>query len=133
MFIKDDTGSMIGAKNGKLLGCVDPLLAKAMSCREVLSWIKELNLTKVIVESDALMLVQAFEHSTSHLSYFGSILCDCQILAKDLSEFHLVHVNRSVNVAAYTLARAAFSESDRGSWNLSPPPFLFDVLAIDNN
>ena len=35
--IRDDTGSMIGAKNGKILGCVDPLLTKAMSCREALS------------------------------------------------------------------------------------------------
>ena len=87
----------------------------------------------MIVESDALKLVQAFEHPTSHLSYFGSILCDCQILAKDLSEFHLIHVNRSTNVAAHTLVRATFSESDRGSWSLSPPPFLFDVLATDNN
>ena len=32
--IRDDIGSMIAAKNGKIMGCVDPLLAEAMS------WIK---------------------------------------------------------------------------------------------
>ena len=42
---------MVVASNGKVVGFMDLLLAEA------LSWIKALNLNKVIVETDALMLL----------------------------------------------------------------------------
>ena len=112
---------MIAARNGMMGGSSDPLLAEALSCKEALSWIKELNLNKVIVETDSLMLAQAFNVSADNFSYFGSILGDCQIIAKDLIDVNLVWVRRSANLAAHSLARAACSESGRGSWSYVPP------------
>ena len=53
---------MVVASNGKVVGFMDFLLAEA------LSWIKALNLNKVIVETDALMLVQAFSASAYNFS-----------------------------------------------------------------
>ena len=88
--IRDERGAMIAARNGMMGGSSDPLLAEALSCKEALSWIKELNLNKVIVETDSLMLAQAFNVSADNFSYFGSILGDCQILAKDLIDVNLV-------------------------------------------
>ena len=55
--LRDDEGVVIAAKNGVMNGLVDLAMAEAMSCREALSWLKSLNISKVIVESDALQVL----------------------------------------------------------------------------
>ena len=74
------------------MGFTDPLLAEALSCRKAQSWIETFNLNKVIVETDALMLVHAFSALAYNFSYFGLVLGDCQILVEDLVNFSLIHV-----------------------------------------
>ena len=42
--IRNEEGVKVAAKNGILYGVLDPAMAEAMSCREVLSWLKSLNI-----------------------------------------------------------------------------------------
>ena len=79
------------------------------------------------------MLVQAFSASADNFFYFGSILGNCQILDKDLINFSLVHVRRSMNLAVDSLAKATCSKSGQRSWSYVPLSFLCDVLALDSN
>ena len=70
--IRDENAFLVGAKNGMTQGLLDFLIAEAISFREALSWIKTLGLNRVVFESDALLLVQAFYGIAGISSYFLS-------------------------------------------------------------
>ena len=50
----DDAGEMAAATNGILSGLHPPHVAEALGMREVLSWLKELNVQEIEIESDSL-------------------------------------------------------------------------------
>ena len=129
--IRNANGDMIGAKNGTLSAPLDPLLAEALSCREALSWIKDLGLRDVCVESDALLLITALRGTSDDFSYFGLIVQDCKRLASDLLNCSFRFVRRSANQATHVLARAADSMSGQECWEDVPPSFISNVLEVD--
>ncbi|XP_073133745.1 uncharacterized protein [Henckelia pumila] len=57
--IRNNAGLVVAAIYGCLPGIKNPSIAKAMAIREALSWIKDLRLSSVIVESDAFLIVDA--------------------------------------------------------------------------
>ncbi|KAM7508483.1 hypothetical protein LguiA_018936 [Lonicera macranthoides] len=80
-----------------MFASADSLLVEALSFREALSWIKQLGLTNVCVEMDSRLLIDALKGKTSNLSYFGSIVKDCLVLASGLFYFPFAYVHRSAN------------------------------------
>ena len=56
--LRNDERMMIVAKNGVINGLVDPAMTEVISCRKALSWLKSLNITKVIVKSDSLQVLE---------------------------------------------------------------------------
>ena len=66
---------------------MDPAIAEAMGCRDALSWLKNQNYSRVILELDAQQVVHALNGSNIDLSYFGVLIGDCKSIAKDLDEF----------------------------------------------
>lgn len=62
----------------------DSFLAEAISIREAMSWIKELGMHSVVVESDSLTVVNAIKHEKSDGSVFGMIIVDCLKLINDI-------------------------------------------------
>ena len=131
--IRDDQGEFIAARNGVLNGPMNPALAKALSCKEALSWLKNLSYNKVIVELDAQQLVHALQGFQEDLSYFGSIVEDCKILSKDLGDCTFVFVKQSANQMAHSLAKATDSMLDQGVWFFNLPFFISHVLALDKH
>ena len=85
-----------------------------MSCKEALSWLKSLGHNKVVLELNTLNVFTALVSSNMDIFYFGSIIKDREILAKDLGECYFSFVKRSVNRVAHALARAIGSESNHG-------------------
>ncbi|XWS37565.1 hypothetical protein CRYUN_Cryun19dG0054500 [Craigia yunnanensis] len=75
--VKDEADQMVAAKNSKLRGDVDPVIAEAISCREALSWLKSLGFNKVVIKLDDQVVVQAKLGAKEDPSYFGSIIKDC--------------------------------------------------------
>ncbi|XP_060974712.1 uncharacterized protein LOC133039780 [Cannabis sativa] len=58
-------------------GCVTPEIAEVIGIKEALSWIKRKGWEKVVVESDALVVVQAINSSIQMPSQFGLLVEDC--------------------------------------------------------
>ena len=109
---------MIKVRNGSFPAPSDPLLIKALSCREALSWLKDMKLSNVTVESDSLMLINTIRENFSASSYFGMIVQDCKVLAKDLGNCSFSFIRRSANQVVHAFARAAGSVSDLGLFPL---------------
>ncbi|XP_073138172.1 uncharacterized protein [Henckelia pumila] len=107
--VRDEHGSVVAASHGCIFGISDPTLAKALSIREALSWLKELNLSNLIVESDALLVIQALKNKASDISSLDLIVEDCKSLVSDLHSCSFVFVRRSANQAVHLLARAVGS------------------------
>ena len=102
-----------------------------MSCKKALNQLKNLGFIKVIIEMDALNVYNALVKSNMDLSYDGSIIDDCKILAQDLVE--CAFVKRSANRVAYTLARAVDSMSDLGEQFYDLPSFISGVMILGNH
>lgn len=61
-------------------GSITPETAEAVGIREVLSWIKDREWSKVELKSDFLSLIQAVRGSSIMLSYFGRLIEECKQL-----------------------------------------------------
>ena len=123
---------MITARNATIRGPLNSAIAEAISCRKALSWLKSLDLNRVILESDAQLVIQSILGSKMDGSYFDSLVDDYKSFAKDLGKCSFVFVKKSTNQVAHVLARAAISESNQKVWTFVLPSFLINVLALDN-
>ncbi|KAM3340489.1 hypothetical protein P3S68_030360 [Capsicum galapagoense] len=105
---------------------VSPLLAEIIGVREALTWLKErFSTTKLIVETDNLLVKQAVEENLVNYSYFDSLVFDCKTLFKELSSFPLSSIKKSANQVAHCLARASASVSGSMEWDTNPPSLIY--------
>ncbi|KAK2636706.1 hypothetical protein Ddye_031498 [Dipteronia dyeriana] len=130
----DADGQMLAASNGLLAGPLDAGLAEAFSFREALSWLKAHSFSKVIMETDALKVVQALKSRVSDPNYFGLIIDDCNVLLKEIPDCTVCFVRRSANndvQVAKKMKRTKPNNKVDGNCNIkSLPKDLFtDVLA----
>ena len=102
-----------------LNGILDPLEVETLTCKEVLGWLKEHNLSNVIIELDYLNMVLAINSSIPYFFSVGIVF----------SNSSLVYVKRSTNHTTHVLTKASVSISDQMKWRDFPPPFLRDLLA----
>ncbi|XP_012087681.1 uncharacterized protein LOC105646438 [Jatropha curcas] len=108
-------GEFIAAKTMLLHGQFNALHAEALSVREALSWIKAKAWSSIIVESDALMVVNAINSSTvTDDSSFGLVISDCKLLINEIDNVECRFVYRSANVVAHLLATGLHSLSGLG-------------------
>ena len=71
--LRDHIGVFCAAGQGSSYGPSEASLDEALSMREALSWLKHRSLTKIIIESDSLDLVQSLRSSHNNNSPIGLI------------------------------------------------------------
>ncbi|KAH9724792.1 putative reverse transcriptase/RNA-dependent DNA polymerase [Citrus sinensis] len=128
--IRDSGGAFIAAKCQRFPGLFRPREAEALAVCEALSWIKNLQLSKIIVEIDCLNVYSALTNPTTSPNGFGLIITDCQTVAQLIGEVRFSFVRRSTNVTAHNVARVEGSMSDLGEWRSVPPPWLCPMLNV---
>lgn len=62
----------------------------------------------VLIESDYFRVVQAIHYDIDNQSHFDMLVLDCISLSVTLFDVRVVFVKRSTNMAAHSLARAAY-------------------------
>ncbi|KAK9111776.1 hypothetical protein Scep_019295 [Stephania cephalantha] len=105
--ISDDEESFVAAIWGRIRGVLESREAEALGFREALSWLKGRNVTKVTIEGDAQVVVQALRSNVIDKSYFSSLICDCRLLLTDMRSYSVCFVRRSASLVAYLLAGEA--------------------------
>ena len=107
MVARDSYGELVQARTGLRHGQVKPELAEAMVVKEALSWIKIMNWPKVEIETDCLVVVQAFRSKVRLRSPFEMVIDECRRLTQSLNKIALLFIRRTANMLAHQFARAS--------------------------
>ena len=82
--LKYSKGMFIVAIQGSFLGLHFPQMAEAMGLCEALSWLKQMNIKKVKVESDSQIVINALNSDMLDSSCFRLVISDCKSFVKAL-------------------------------------------------
>lgn len=105
---------------------LNPKEAEAVAIREALSWLRDKALDNIIVESDALQVINCIRGQQDD-SHCGLVVGDCSQLLGSFTNVSIRFVRRSANVVAHVCAKAAIFISGLKEWT-TPPDFLSSVL-----
>nr|GMD88427.1 uncharacterized protein LOC109155154 [Ipomoea batatas] len=128
--LRNDNGRFVAAREQMWQGLYNAKEAEAIAVREALSWIKELNIDYVQVETDALLVIQGLQKN-SCVSSFDLILEDIHKLASHFLCISFMFAKRSANSAAHLLAREAVFIADCIVWVTTPPLCLYDIISSE--
>lgn len=102
---------MLDAVIGTIRGSFYPSLAEALSIREALSWMHSLAYSDIVIESNALVVIEALNNPISDNSSLGLIVDNRKLLARNFSSSQFVFIYRSANQVVNALAGEAVSTS----------------------
>ena len=85
----------------------------------------------VIVETDSLELVEAFNRKIDIWSPYTAILMDCFQIARRIGQISVLHCPREANEVAHEIARFCYSDNSSCNWVDEPPRFILDKLLND--
>ena len=91
---------------------------------------RELKLSRVLLESDALDVINAINDS-SFGAYFGHIIQDISLAQSSFDFCSFKHLNKSFNSAAHELAQFARRNGFVNVWKGVTPPFLVPYVQSD--
>lgn len=93
----------------------DPAMAETLAIRWCLGLAKERGLQDIIIQSDALNVVECFRGSNS-LACIELIILDCKALMSDFNSVSVVYISRDLNALAHRLVGYAMQCGCK-SWN----------------
>ncbi|CAN1143796.1 hypothetical protein LINPERHAP2_LOCUS13779 [Linum perenne] len=101
--------------------------AEAYALLQALRWVEELDIQRVMFECDAKEVVDGIRDRGADETEFGDLIHSCISILDRHPEFSVVHVRRSGNTAAHTLARQSrlFGSPTVG---VTPPEWLDESL-----
>ncbi|QHO42427.1 uncharacterized protein DS421_5g154070 [Arachis hypogaea] len=111
---RDHTENLLTASNSKIVA-TSPLATEALTVREALIIAKNLQLEKIIIESDNLILIQALKSKAS-IAEIQVILDDILDLARNISNCGFTWVPREGNALAHEVAKLTVNGSLQQNW-----------------
>jgi ribonuclease HI len=82
-----------------------PAIAEATAALRAAILCHDLGLNKVILEGDALQIVQALNREGPHWSSYGHLTEEARGMLSSLHSWKVVHVRRQYNEVAHVLAK----------------------------
>ncbi|XP_031099706.1 uncharacterized protein LOC116003905 [Ipomoea triloba] len=114
-------GDFLAAFNGPLHGCLSPLMAESMACKEVLSWLKNRGFDHVALHTDCASLHRLL--TTIHNELFSYVAFSIESSRAIMSSFtncSISLVPRAANLGAHSLASLAYSQTGFLFWDSIP-------------
>jgi ribonuclease HI len=81
--------------------------AEAWALREAITWLVEAGLSRVVIELDCMLVVNAITDTSINNSKFGCIINSCKQLLRNHPKFEISFIKRQVYFVAHSLARAS--------------------------
>ncbi|XP_019184028.1 PREDICTED: uncharacterized protein LOC109178932 [Ipomoea nil] len=126
--IRDHSGSFVAAYDGLLRSKLDPYMAETLAIKEALTCLKQRHMSHIILETDCLNFCTNYNSESVDLSYVGLLLKHGKVLARDIVDVVVCHVQRSANHMVHALMRATVSSSVLGVWDIIPPDCISGLL-----
>jgi ribonuclease HI len=116
VIVRNHEGDALAMISETMGSSTDPVTAEALAARRAVEVSHMLGLRKIILEGDALQIVQALQSTDGGKYSYGLLIEDMQQLLRRFSEFSVQFVRREANGAAHKLARLALSMGENKFW-----------------
>lgn len=123
-------GLVVGAAMESFSGSYPARIVKAMGFRLALQMAIDWNFSQVMVEGDALQVIQALTRSKTYVDC-DSIVLDCIKLASHFQLCSFTHVFRECNRVAHSVAKHSLLEVRKESWREDFPSWLSNLALAD--
>ncbi|CAN1316800.1 hypothetical protein LINPERPRIM_LOCUS30201 [Linum perenne] len=127
MCIRDSSGTVLRFRMSHRRGEAPAKEVEAAALLEALSWAEELNLPRVMFESDAKEVTDQVGASETEDTEFGEIIQQCRDIISRHEGFAISFVRRNGNMVAHTLARRSCSFLSP-TVGVAPPDWLHELL-----
>jgi hypothetical protein len=131
--IRDEAGVLIFTGAGRIHHFRDALHAEVVACTQGVKAAAEKGISKIILETDSLILKQALANDSYKLAEVGRLIFEVKnMIVGGFSSFVCKHVPRNCNKVAHALAAhgSLLPDGDGSRWE-SPPDFVSDFVASD--
>ena len=130
VIIRDSSGQVIAALSKPLSASYSPEIANILAMENGVTLAHEMNITRVIFESDSLATVQSVVTMESG-GPLGHIISGIRSSLLHFCSWHLHHLKRDHNRAAHELAKLAKSTGFAQVWKGTLPPLSHSILFPD--
>lgn len=130
MVLRDHNGSFIQGKNLCLPYPGTVLEGEAIGVKEALTWIKELQLHNISIESDSRLTVKAINENVDYQLEVGDVLegCRCDLLS--MAGVVVSYIRKQANKVAHGIARIPCSIGCSNVFT-SPPACMLETILYD--
>jgi ribonuclease HI len=104
---RDENGTLLGSSARVIEGTKDPATLEAYACAESLSLAADLNIQKIVLATDCLVVVREINGGSK--SCYATILLEIEERRRHFEYSSVIHENRSMNIEAHRLARSYVS------------------------
>jgi hypothetical protein len=84
LIVRNHNGLVIAARSQTKMGCLEPVAVEELAAFQAIEFSIELGLQDIILEEDALQVVNALNFSDRCLNRFGQIVADAQMIIASL-------------------------------------------------
>jgi ribonuclease HI len=130
--IRSSEGEVIFTGFGNLKRVLEPFHAEIIACLQAVQRAADLGLQKVILETDAFMVVQAALSSIDDRSSASGLVWELKALLRcNFSSWVVAHNPRSCNLVAHGLAALSYKLSPDTAVFDNIPMCIYELLAND--
>ncbi|CAN6704515.1 unnamed protein product [Malus baccata var. baccata] len=128
---QDEAGSYAGGFVRKINHVNNPYTVDLMAAGEGLYWAMQWSMQFIILESDALQVVQGVGSLKQGSSSSDLLLDDVRECLRGFGSSKICHVSHSTNGAAHRMAKLALYFSSTFHWFEEPPELIQGILLDD--
>ncbi|XWS35181.1 hypothetical protein CRYUN_Cryun21dG0103900 [Craigia yunnanensis] len=110
--VRDRAGEIIGAFQMKMQGLTNALSVEAFAAVKALEFAKNTGLTRILLEGDALGIINAINSSLPDLSTIRNYVEEAKLQPKDFQLCLVKHTRRTTNGTAHVLAKTTLGIDD---------------------
>ena len=130
IILRNHNSLVVAARSRIKMGCLEPIAVEELAAFQVIEFSIELGLQDIILEGDALQMVNALTFLGRYFSRFDQIVADAQIIIAYLSSCQIVRSQRKTNFAAHGLARTTVKHVINDIWLEDISTCIYNIVLL---
>lgn len=130
MVLRNSQGHFLAGRVMKFAGTVQVMEAEMVGIAEALSWLKQLPVSDVVIESDSELCVNAINGDNTNLLELGNLVQQCKSEVCSRGGVLVDFIRKQANRVAHMIAKIPCALNCFLDF-MSPPSFLLETLLSD--